>query len=692
MDARTLGLLAMGEGQTKPIADIHVHLYQPSRSGVAWPSPANPTLYKDFLPPTYKMTVSALGILGAGIVEASPWNDDTDWILDQMSTPASMPGAMRTADPFFPWYVAQLDITSADFIANLDKYTTGMGPTGEDHSLVAGLRVYLWNGTINADDPIQNANLAEVQKRGLTLDLISRGQPALMNETNPKAQVAEIATRFPDLRIIIDHMAGAKLAAAMPDPRWETDIALLASHKNIYIKFSAFFDMANATGDESKPWTAPKDMASYKPVFDKLFDAFGEDRMIWGSNFPVVLLAGTVDEEVAIAEQYLAQRTPSTPPAGGADGGTAGEGGAPPTSTVSARDKVMYQNAILFYQRLPPGTDPMTPHAMTLLQSLQGKTKPIIDTHIHEYQPSRSGVVWPSSSNKTLYQDTLPSECPVGTTMACQTYSKAIAGLNVLLTGVVEASPRNEDTDWVLSQLKGKNNFFSYAAQLDITSKDFIKNLNAWTTGLTADGIDRAQMVPGLRVYLWNGNIDVTDPTQQANLAEVQKRGMTIDLISRGQMKFNNVTNPKAQIDALAKAYPNLRIIIDHLGGAKLDSASPDPNWMSDIALLAGHKNIYMKFSAFFDTANASGDESKPWTAPTDPSAYTKIFDYLWSQFGADRLIFGSNWPVVNLAGTLAQEVTIAETYLATKTSAERDKVMFKNAILFYRRVPPPAK
>ena len=77
-----------------------------------------------------------------------------------------------------------------------------------------------------------------------------------------------------------------------------------------------------------------------------------------------------------------------------------------------------------------------------------------------------------------------------------------------------------------------------------------------------------------------------------------------------------------------------------------------------------------------------------PWTAPKDVAMYKGIFDALWTTFGEDRIIWGSNWPVVKLAGTLAEEVKIAEDYLATKTQAQRDKVMFSNAILFYRRAP----
>jgi predicted TIM-barrel fold metal-dependent hydrolase len=683
LDQHTMDLLNKAMGVTKPIADVHVHLFQPSRSGVAWPASTNTVLFKDYLPPTYMGIAQPLGILGSGIVEASPWNDDTQWLLGQVAaTPATQ--------AFFPWYVAQLDITSADFITNLTAYLKVDPMTNPNADKIVGLRVYLWSGTIDLTNAIQMANLAEVQKQGLTLEIISRvsrpvGQPPA--ETNPKAQVVALATMFPNIRIIIDHMAGAKIAAAMPDPNWMADITSLAAKPNIYIKWSAFFDSANASGDESMPWTAPKDMMSYKAIFDALFMAFGPDRMIWGSNYPVSELGGTqgmplgnsIKEELTIAEAYLA------------------------TQPTGVRDKVMFDNAILFYRRLPPGTPATTlsPTTMALQALKTGKTLPIMDTHVHEFQPSRPGVVWPASTNATLYKDYLPKTCTMaaGAKATCgPAYADEIAGQNVILSNVVEASPRNNDatgnydTDWVLSQIKGNDQFFNYAAELDITSKDFIRNLDLNTSGMTADGIDRSKMISGLRVYLWSGTIDLTDATQMANLAEVQKRGMTLDIISRvsrpaGQPPAE--TNPKAQVVALAKAFPKIRIIIDHMAGAKIDAAMPVPTWVADITSLAAQPNIYIKWSAFFDAANATGDESMPWVAPKDMMSYKGVFDALWAAFGEDRLIWGSNWPVVKLAGTVAEEVKIAEDYLATKTPAQRDKVMFKNAILFYRRVLP---
>jgi L-fuconolactonase len=127
---------------------------------------------------------------------------------------------------------------------------------------------------------------------------------------------------------------------------------------------------------------------------------------------------------------------------------------------------------------------------------------------------------------------------------------------------------------------------------------------------------------------------------------------------------------------------PNLRIIIDHLGGA--GKGTPDPTWEADIRRLAGAcPNLYMKFSSFYDMY-APGDVV--FASPTDLASYKPHFDVLMSAFGQDRLVWGSNWPVITLHGTFEAQIAIAEQYLAPLGSGVRDKVMFKNALAFYRR------
>lgn len=287
----------------RPIMETHIHIYQVTRpGGVPWPPKEAVPLYKDNLPPAYEEMAKKFGVIGAGIVEASPIFEDNLKILE-----------MTKKDKFFKTLVANLEIGSPDFVKHLEILAKD--------PRVVGIRGFLWAPKITLDEK-QVSDLEELAKRGMTLDIISRGT------LNPKDQVVALAQKVPDLRIIIDHLAGAK--GEKPDPKWVADIKKVAENKNVYIKFSSFFDMFNASGDETKPWKAPLDVAAYKPHFDVLFDAFGADRMIFGSNYPVVELGGGFAKEIEIAEAYLK-----------------------PLGTET-RDKVMYKNAEKFYHRQVP--------------------------------------------------------------------------------------------------------------------------------------------------------------------------------------------------------------------------------------------------------------------------------------------------------------------------------------------------
>lgn len=292
----------------------------------------------------------------------------------------------------------------------------------------------------------------------------------------------------------------------------------------------------------------------------------------------------------------------------------------------------------------------------------QGVRNPIIETHIHLYQVTRpGGVPYPSAANATLYRDVLPPEY------------KRLASLNgIVAANVVEASPLVEDNQWVLDLVRGDPFFRSFVGQLEIGSPDFASNLS------------RFAMDPrfvGIRGFLWSPPAITLDAAQLRDLGELARRGMTLDIISRG------TTNPKPRVEALCTAVPNLRIVIDHLGGAQ--GLTPTPEWELSIRRLADVcPNLYMKFSSFYDMYQV-GDGNQPWIAPLDLAAYKPTFDVLLTAFGPDRLIWGSNWPVSNLGGGFAEEIKLAEDYLAPFGQHVRDRVMFRNALKFYRRMPP---
>jgi predicted TIM-barrel fold metal-dependent hydrolase len=291
-------------GARRPIVDTHIHLYKVSRpGGVPWPSPKQKLLFRDVLPEHYKAVAKPHGVIATGIVEASDKHEDNFFVLDLVK-----------GDKFFPFLVAQLEIGHPEFGKRLDELARD--------KRVVGVRAFLWAPKLTLDD-VQLAHVRELEKRGFVLDLISRG------DLNPKEQVERLALAAPRLRIVIDHLGGAKGRA--PSPAWELDLRRLADRcPNVHIKFSSFYDMYNDGPGEDTPWKAPTDLGAYQAHFEVLMSAFGPDRLVWASNWPVSDMGGDFGQQIHLAEEFLA-----------------------PYGTA-VRDKVMYRNAQAIYRRVPP--------------------------------------------------------------------------------------------------------------------------------------------------------------------------------------------------------------------------------------------------------------------------------------------------------------------------------------------------
>ena len=285
--------------------------------------------------------------------------------------------------------------------------------------------------------------------------------------------------------------------------------------------------------------------------------------------------------------------------------------------------------------------------------------RPIVDTHIHFWQVTRpGGVPWPTPAEGPIFRDILPAD-----------YTAMARANGVVTAGIVEASGIVEDNQWILDLVRHDRFYSFFVGNLEIGASNFARDLARFA---------RDRRFVGIRGYLSGPAEGITlSPAQLDSLRDLARRGMTLDIISRG------TKNPKDQVQALCTAVPDLRIIIDHLGGAK-GPPPVDATWELEIRRLADVcPNVYMKFSSYYDMY-APGDVVFP--SPTDLASYKAHFDVLFDAFGPDRLIYGSNYPVVTLGGTLAAHNAIAEEYLATKGTAARDKVMFQNAVKFYSR------
>jgi L-fuconolactonase len=116
--------------------------------------------------------------------------------------------------------------------------------------------------------------------------------------------VDAIALRLPKLRIILDHFGNLRLDGKPLDPSWVADFRAVAKQPNVHCKVSALYGRV-----EKQP--APKDLAFYRPILDLAFDCFGEDRLIFGSDWPVTGTTGDYASVLALTRAYFDAKGPA---------------------------------------------------------------------------------------------------------------------------------------------------------------------------------------------------------------------------------------------------------------------------------------------------------------------------------------------------------------------------------------------
>jgi predicted TIM-barrel fold metal-dependent hydrolase len=260
-----------------PIIDTHTHFYDPTRpEGVPWPPRENKLLYRRVLSDDYRRLAEPLGIVGTVVVEASPWVEDNQWVLD-----------LTEKEPFLVGLVGHLVPGTEDFAKHLERFAA--------NPKFRGIRVGAAALREGLDRPEFIADLKRLQDRELILDV--NGSPELL------PLVDRLAAKLPDLPIVINHVANVRNRGRDLDPDWLTGLRAAARHSHVSCKVSALTEGAARDGE-----SAPTDPEFYVPLLDAVWDAFGEDRLLFGSNWPVCERAGTLDTVVRIVTAYFAGR------------------------------------------------------------------------------------------------------------------------------------------------------------------------------------------------------------------------------------------------------------------------------------------------------------------------------------------------------------------------------------------------
>ena len=235
--------------------DSHQHFWQLGRFDYPWMTSDLGVLYRDYIPADLSPILKQNNIEKTILVQASNSVAESRWLLD-----------LADANNFIAGVVGWVDLTSFQ----IDHLS---------HPKLKGVR-HLVESEPNDEWLIQPSVLAGLQKlsaHGLTYDLLVH--------TRHLKHVPVIAETCPDLKLVIDHLAKPPIARN-EIKEWSRAFKPLASYRKLYCKLSGLVTEANWNSWQTE---------DLRPYVDCALEYFGPDRMMFGSDYPVCLLAATYD-------------------------------------------------------------------------------------------------------------------------------------------------------------------------------------------------------------------------------------------------------------------------------------------------------------------------------------------------------------------------------------------------------------
>ncbi|PZP48939.1 MAG: amidohydrolase [Pseudopedobacter saltans] len=271
-----------------------------------------------------------------------------------------------------------------------------------------------------------------------------------------------------------------------------------------------------------------------------------------------------------------------------------------------------------------------------------------IDSHQHFWLFDEQRDQWITEDMSVIRKDFLPEDlAPI---------------LDVNQIGgcvAVQAVEDLSDNDFLL-ELARENDFIKgIVGWLDFTSTSIEKELEYYS---------RFSIIKGWR-YVLQGNpqrdMMLTD-NFRSNIGLLTRYNYTYDLLL-----FPDQLGYAAQ---LVESFPKQKFVLDHIGKPDLKNGDFE-NWANGIKALAKHENVFCKVSGMVTEADWS-----EW----EKADYKSVLDVVTAAFGMDRLMFGSDWPVCQLAASYYDMKTIVEDYFSKFSQQEKENFFGGNAIRFY--------
>lgn len=243
--------------------DGHQHFWKVSRGDYPWMNPSDPILYRDYMPGDIAPLLAKHGIDRTILVQAAPTVAETDFLLD-----------LAHRNQFVAGVVGWLPLHGRDFPEQFERY--------RQKEKFVGIRPML------QDLPDDEYILKPLVLDSLNLIADHDFPFEFLTYTRHLPYVLKVLDKIPNLRGVIDHISKPEIRAQKMEP-WKSLIHEVAQNSNIYCKLSGMITEA-----DHQHWK-PEHL---RPYVQHVIDCFGFERVMFGSDWPVCLLAGTYDQVI----------------------------------------------------------------------------------------------------------------------------------------------------------------------------------------------------------------------------------------------------------------------------------------------------------------------------------------------------------------------------------------------------------
>jgi L-fuconolactonase len=254
-----------------PRIDAHQHFWHFDPERDAWITPDMAAIRRDFLPTNLAPILQRHGLDGCVAVQASQSEAETDWLLE-----------LAAAHDFIKGVVGWVDLQAGNVAERLGYYQRFAKLKGFRHVLQGEADRALML------TPAFRHGIGALAEFGFTYDLLIL--------PDQLGYAAELAAAFPNQAFVVDHIAKPLIKAQEIDG-WMQGIRQLAAHENVCCKVSGL-----VTEADWQHWQ-PQD---FRPYLDVVFAAFGPERVLYGSDWPVCNVAGGYDRALGLLQDYLA--------------------------------------------------------------------------------------------------------------------------------------------------------------------------------------------------------------------------------------------------------------------------------------------------------------------------------------------------------------------------------------------------